>query len=101
MLSGLQLQQGEAAQSEDPAGLDKRALACFPDIEKAPSPSSLILKAGVSIGKRLNKLDSQKTDLVKIIEKYNKSGFLLEDDSLCIQLLSLSDSVLLLNQAFY
>ena len=42
---------------------DKKAMTCFPSLEKVMVPSSVVLKAGVSIMKRLTKLSSAKQDL--------------------------------------
>ncbi|CAE7830948.1 unnamed protein product [Symbiodinium sp. CCMP2592] len=50
-------------------GVDKKSLACFPDIEKVTTPSSMIPKAGLAIEKRLSKLGMGKTDLTNDCEK--------------------------------
>ena len=44
-------------------GADKKALNCFPDLEKTKVPSSVVLKAGISIQKRLSKLSAARKDL--------------------------------------
>ena len=54
------------------AGLDKKTLNCFPDLEKVAVPSSLVPKAGVSIQKRLSKLVAFHTDITKLLEKQDK-----------------------------
>ena len=43
-------------------------LACFPDLEKVQTPASIVPKAGVSIQKRMAKLDSMSSELNEIIK---------------------------------
>ena len=77
---------GGAAGTE---GLDQKAMACFPDLEKVAVPSQIVPKAGVSIQKRMSKLDSLKSELDDITRKQNK-GKPVDDkvDSLPLQPLS-------------
>ena len=53
--------------------MDKRAASCFPDLEKVAVPSQIVPKAGVSIQKRMSKLDSLKCELDDITRKQSSA----------------------------
>ena len=50
-----------------PELLDKRLASCFPEVEKVQQPHTIVAKAGLSIQKRLAKLDGFKSELSAII----------------------------------
>ena len=54
-----------AATNLNLAGIDKKILAGFPDLERMPMPSAMVSKAGVAMQKRLGKLQTLKLDLEK------------------------------------
>ncbi|CAE7486429.1 unnamed protein product [Symbiodinium sp. CCMP2592] len=68
-MSGADSSAPTAATQQGPslAGVDKKTLQCFPDLEKVAVPSSIVPKAGLAIQKCLGKLSAHLLELNKCV----------------------------------
>ena len=71
------------------AGMQKKALGCFPEVERAAEPQSIVPKAGVAIQKRLGKLQLAKTDVSNIIKRDEQNKTNGDEDDQTIEVKSL------------